>query len=1057
MYDYLVKIILLGPSGCGKILLMVNIGRVLSSQTIGVEFASKIINVGTGTRRKRIKLQLWDTAGTERFRSVSRSYYRGAAGAILVYDLSSHDSFIGLTTFLNDARALASSNLTVFLAGNKSDLTSDMYPQGHDPDLIPSTPSSISSQLASPNDWNSTKGRRRRKASQSSTSLNFNPYQTATVANEETRQVSQEEASRWASRHSVPVSVEVSAYTGDGVEELFSRLARIILTKIELGEIDPDDPLSGIQYGDTRGWDDEGSVKSGLNMGEDGRRSRRTRTGGGWSSGMREWEAVFRLDGIGRRRDLCHHGIIPDPYRAKAEDSVQWVGEQTWIYKTSFWAPEHNASRAVLVFEGLDTYATIRLNEQEILKAENAFIPERVDVTQLLQKSSRNCLEITFQSALAVDLYFSSSIDESMELAEVSATAEIEGGVSNVRFEIQHNGLLVGSETVEVVNGIANAIFRIRNPHLWYPAKYGKQSLYFLNAAIIHDQLICDTFSKRFGLRKVKLVQKRLEGAPGTSFFFEVNHIPIFCGGSNWIPADMLIPRIGPAKYRDWMKLAIDCHHVMIRMWGGGFYEEDVFYDTCDEMGLLVWQDFMFACGAYPAFQDFLDSVNREATANIKRLRHHPSIVVWAGNNEDYQYCETEKLDYDPKDDQPQNWLKGTFPARYIYEKLLPDLMTGLIPGALYRYGSPFGGKQSSDPTVGDIHQWNGRFVSEFGMEAFPHIKTVDSYLEHGNHDLDRYPQSSTVDFHNKASFHERKLAIYLTENIQYKFHPLEYYIYCTQLMQAECLATAYRSWKHLWQGPGREYCAGALVWQLNDCWPGQSWSIIDYYLRPKLAYFVVKRELADITIGMKRVTASDQKKKQKYTPAHLKKTHKLQIWATNLTLGHRILALRVQTWDIMTGQKIACRSDTLPDFVLLPSNRSVEIDEFVLPALNVNGEDSFRIAVAAYLIDPATQQQVARSVNWPEPLKYVHLQRPKSLVCKIVSALGQSVVELEAEVPVKGVALEVAGDNVDKVKFDDNCVDLVPGEKVRIKIQGLGPGDEKSLGVRFLQGSKLD
>lgn len=285
---------------------MMNVGRVLSSQTIGVEFASKIINVGTGTRRKRIKLQLWDTAGTERFRSVSRSYYRGAAGAILVYDLSSHDSFIGLTTFLNDARALASSNLTVFLAGNKSDLTSSMYPHGHDPDLTLSTPSSISSQFASANDSSSTKGRRRRKASQSSTNFNSNPYQTATVASEEMRQVSQEEASRWASRHSVPVSVEVSAYTGDGVEELFSRLARIILTKIELGEINPDDPLSGIQYGDTRGWDDGGSVKSGLNMDEDGRRrSRRTRTGGGWSSGMREWEAVFRLDGIGRRRGGC--------------------------------------------------------------------------------------------------------------------------------------------------------------------------------------------------------------------------------------------------------------------------------------------------------------------------------------------------------------------------------------------------------------------------------------------------------------------------------------------------------------------------------------------------------------------------------------------------------------------------------------------------------------------------------------------------------------------------------------------------------------------------------
>ncbi|KAL9032760.1 MAG: hypothetical protein Q9214_007825 [Letrouitia sp. 1 TL-2023] len=336
-------------------------------------------------------------------------------------------------------------------------------------------------------------------------------------------------------------------------------------------------------------------------------------------------------------------------------------------------------------------------------------------------------------------------------------------------------------------------------------------------------------------------------------------------------------------------------------------------------------------------------------------------------------------------------------------------------------------------------------------MEAFPHIKTIDSYLEHGKHDLDRYPQSSTIDFHNRASFQERKLAIYLTENIQYEFQPLEYYIYCTQLMQAECLATAYRSWKRLWQGPGREYCGGALVWQLNDCWPGQSWSIVDYYLRPKLAYFAVKRELADITIGMKRVTAFDQKKEQKHTPANSENIHELQIWATNFTLNpiYPMCALRVQAWNIMTGQIISFYPDV--DQVFLPPNRSIEIAD-----IPIDGEGGFDIVVAAYLINTTTQQQVARSVNWPEPLKYVHLQRPKSLVCKIVSESEQSVVELEAEVPVKGVKLEAKGDKFDEVKFDDNCMDLVPGEKVRIKVQGLNPGDEESLFVTFLEGADL-
>ena len=285
-------------------------GRVLSSQTIGVEFSSKIIKVGTGTRRKRIKLQLWDTAGTERFRSVSRSYYRGAAGAILVYDIASHASFNALPTFLYDARALASPNLTLLLAGNKSDLTFGVNANQHSTDLLSITPDSTSSKQSTlPNDSGGRESGGRASSSHSSIGYGLGSQQTVTHATEG-REVTQEEASHWASISAIPVSVEVSAYTGDGVDEVFARLARMILTKIEVGEIDPDDPMSGIQYGDSSGWNDGdgGSVKSGGTTVEEGsfgrrRRKARGRAGtGGWGAGMREWEAVFRLDRLGRRR-----------------------------------------------------------------------------------------------------------------------------------------------------------------------------------------------------------------------------------------------------------------------------------------------------------------------------------------------------------------------------------------------------------------------------------------------------------------------------------------------------------------------------------------------------------------------------------------------------------------------------------------------------------------------------------------------------------------------------------------------------------------------------------
>ena len=285
-------------------------GRVLSSQTIGVEFASKIIKVGTGPRRKRIKLQLWDTAGTERFRSVSRSYYRGAAGAILVYDVASRNTFDALPTFLNDARALASPNLTLLLAGNKADLLYNPIPNGNATSQATFPASSLSGKPSVR--FKDDEGDGKQVGSNpSSVGYALGSQQTATIAPEGV-EVAKEDASRWASKQSIPVAVETSAYTGDGVEEIFTRLASMILTKIELGEIDPDDPLSGIQYGDSVAWEDGGSVKSGTTTFDEGgtvrrRRKARARAGTGtWGQGLREWEEVFRLDGLGgRRRGGC--------------------------------------------------------------------------------------------------------------------------------------------------------------------------------------------------------------------------------------------------------------------------------------------------------------------------------------------------------------------------------------------------------------------------------------------------------------------------------------------------------------------------------------------------------------------------------------------------------------------------------------------------------------------------------------------------------------------------------------------------------------------------------
>ncbi|KAK3309485.1 glycoside hydrolase family 2 protein [Chaetomium strumarium] len=813
--------------------------------------------------------------------------------------------------------------------------------------------------------------------------------------------------------------------------------------------------------------------------------------------------------------DLQHHGLIPDAFIGKNELAVQWVGEAQWTYRTSFAAQPVPAgdARAVFAFDGLDTFATVVLNGTTILETDNMFVPERVDVTSVLKEE--NELVITFDSAflrgcklvekypdhkwgcwngdtsrLAVrkaqyhwgwdwgptlltcgpwrpinleiyesrlaDLHAETVVDKSLSRANVTVAAPVEGKAGKVRFDVSLDGQQVASETVDASSGTASVSFLIDSPALWYPIRYGKQPLYDIKATLLDGDEEVDALSKRIGLRRAELVQRPVQEQPGTSFFFEVNNIPVFCGGSDWIPADNFIPRIGREKYYDWVKLVAEGNQVMIRVWGGGIYEEQAFYDACDELGVLVWQDFMFGCGNYPAWPELLQSIDREARENIKLLRHHPCIVIWAGNNEDYQYQESAGLTYDYANKDAESWLQTDFPARYIYEKVLADACADLVPTTFYHPGSPWGaGRDTRDATVGDIHQWNvwhgtqekwqnfdklvGRFVSEFGMQAFPSVKTIDAYLPRGRDDPDRYPQSSTVDFHNKAEGHERRIALYLVENMRYAPDPLEHFVYSTQLMQAECLASAYRLWKREWRGPGREYCGGALVWQINDCWPVTSWSIADYYLRPKLAYFTVKREMAPLSIGIARRT--HRHPRDKYTRVNIDVTTQIEVWGSNLTLEDVTADCVLKAWDVETGEETF--SQTVATAKLLPENRSTEIAALDVPVRKQDAGEEGRTVVAAYLVDK-DGRQVARYVNWPEPLKYVHLQKPKALKAQLTA--DRTAVEISAEVPVKGVALECEDDNV---KFADNLVDIVPGEVVSIPV--VGATAEPKIETRYL------
>jgi beta-mannosidase len=322
----------------------------------------------------------------------------------------------------------------------------------------------------------------------------------------------------------------------------------------------------------------------------------------------------------------------------------------------------------------------------------------------------------SYQSRIE-EVHFPVSVSDDLSSATIDYTIIVESPPRNATLQIalyppendeQETRMPVYIGTVEA-GMTATGRITLKNPKLWYPVGYGSQPLYIVAVELHKDKNIIHSTNQTLGIRLAKVVQTSLKSEKGTSFHFEINNIPIFCGGSNWIPADNILTRLTSSKYHDWLSLVVKGNQNMIRVWGGGIYESDVFYSTADKLGILIWQDFLFACGQYPCHLEFRKNVEREAITQVKRLRKHPSVVLFAGNNEDYQIAEATKLDWDPKDMNPENWLKTNFPARYIYEKLLPDVVSKYSGGVFYHPGSPWGeGKPTSDKTVGDIHQWNG-------------------------------------------------------------------------------------------------------------------------------------------------------------------------------------------------------------------------------------------------------------------------------------------------------------------------------------------------------------
>jgi beta-mannosidase len=596
---------------------------------------------------------------------------------------------------------------------------------------------------------------------------------------------------------------------------------------------------------------------------------------------------AFTLPGDGIDA-LFQAGSIPDPYFGRNEYGLRWICDRTWVAKRSF---EADRTDLVLVASMLDTLVTVAVNGTVVLTSDNMFLSHRVDLSGVLVKG-RNDITLTFGNvpaeakrrqdayryflpfsinntpihngnlirkpacdfgwdwniALATfgvygDLYLEpaapSRIDHlvitqthSPGLAVVSVTAEVEGDDGQeVTFD------LCGVQAKAVVRrGQAKADLAIANPALWWPAGQGAQPLHDLTVTMGAQVL-----TRRIGLRVAELITEK--DAVGLGFKVCINGRDVFCKGANWIPADALAGRITEADTRELLQSAKDAHMNMIRIWGGGRYEPTWFYDLCDEMGLMVWQDFMFSCHIYPADDAFLTQVAQEVRQNALRLHHHASMTIWCGDNELIGAL---------------TWFPETRANRdqYLvgYDRLnrtIEQALKAAVPGAVWWPSSPSPGPMDfgdtwHDDKKGDMHFWSvwhegrdfdhyrdvaPRFCSEFGFQSYPSMDVIRRFADPKDFNI----AAPVMESHQKNAGGNARIAETMFRYFRFP-NNFENFVYLSQVQQGLAIKTAVTHWRSL-----KPHCMGTLIWQLNDTWPVCSWASLDHGGGWKLLHHMAK------------------------------------------------------------------------------------------------------------------------------------------------------------------------------------------------------------------------
>ncbi|GEC03734.1 beta-mannosidase [Streptomyces spinoverrucosus] len=589
--------------------------------------------------------------------------------------------------------------------------------------------------------------------------------------------------------------------------------------------------------------------------------------------------------------DLLAAGVIPDPFLGRNEAEVAWVGRREWTYERELDAGSAQ-EQTDLVFEGLDTAAEILLDGQLLGRVRNMHRSYRFDVTGLQGR-----LTVRFASAYTEAEAVRGRLGErpgayaepyqylrkmacsfgwdwgptlvtagiwrpvrlehwsTARIARVRPLVTVEEGTGRVELHVDVERTRVEAElVVEARVGEARARaeidgsqgvvrLEVADPELWWPRGYGEQALYDVELTLLHGDEALDVWRRRIGFRSVELDTSA--DAYGTGFTLVVNSERLFARGVNWIPDDVFPSRITRERYRKRLRQAADAGVDLVRVWGGGIYESEDFYTACDELGLLVWQDFPFACAAYPEEQPLRGEVEAEARENVVRLMPHPSLVLWNGNNENL---------WGFRDWDWERRLAGESWGEGYYLGLLPRVVAELDPTRPYAAGSPWSGSwrhHPNDPAHGTHHSWEvwnrsdyadyrlhvPRFVAEFGWQAPPAYATLRRALPGEELAAD----SPGMLHHQKAEDGNGKLRRGLERHFAFPEGDFDRWHYLTQVNQARAIAAGIEHWRSHWP-----VCAGTVVWQLNDCWPVTSWAAIDGDGREKPLYHELRRLYAD-------------------------------------------------------------------------------------------------------------------------------------------------------------------------------------------------------------------